>query len=54
MPKKKVWRVEWENTETGETGHGKWSERKHIVQAWVDHENKEWPFIIHKIGEAAV
>jgi hypothetical protein len=44
MQARLCWAIKGTRTE----GHGKWLDRP-VVEAWVEHANKEWPDILHWI-----
>jgi len=43
----KLYRIEWENTDTGTTGHG-YPVSKEVAEFWVEIANNEHPQIKHK------
>ena len=47
----KKWRVAWRMKETGVTGHGKGSEDKETIEAWVKSMNEEHPDMEHWLEE---
>lgn len=50
----KLYRIEFENTNTGYKGFGKWNDDIEVISDWVDFLNLEYPYMDHVISDTIV
>ena len=48
---KREFRIEWENKETGASGHGKWTTDSHRLKELEIFLNGKYPSIVHTVVE---